>query len=79
MPLPRIPRRGVQVADRDGSRMRAHRFRPIGSPDTQHWPHVTVSDMNDEFTAIRGAKDPAGHQALSLGGYPPGQDDRERP
>ena len=63
---------GLQVTDREGSRVLAHRFRLTADRDTRHWPPVTVSGLNDEFLAMCGAKDPAGHQALPLGGYPHG-------
>jgi RimJ/RimL family protein N-acetyltransferase len=63
---------GVQVTDRDGSRVLARRFRLTAPPDTRHWARVTVSGIDGEFLAICGAKDPAGHQALPLGGYPHG-------
>lgn len=59
-----------QVADRDGARVLARRFRLTAPPDMQRWPLVTVSGADDEFLGMCGATDPAGHQALPLGGYP---------
>jgi RimJ/RimL family protein N-acetyltransferase len=60
---------GQQVADRDGNRVLAHRFRLTAPVDMQHWPPVTVTGIDEEFLHMCAAKDPAGHQALSLGGY----------
>ncbi len=61
---------GHQVADRDGVRVLARRFRLTAPPDMQHWPPATISGVSDEFLGMCGATDPAGHQALPLGGYP---------
>lgn len=61
---------GHQVADRDGARVLAYRFRLTAPPDMQHWPPVTISGVDEEFLGMCGATDPAGHQALPLGGYP---------
>jgi RimJ/RimL family protein N-acetyltransferase len=61
---------GHQVSDRDGGRALAHRFRLTAPPDMRRWPPVTVGGADEEFLGMCGAKDPAGHQALPLGGYP---------
>jgi RimJ/RimL family protein N-acetyltransferase len=61
---------GQQVADRDGVRMLAHRFRLTAPPDMRRWPTVTVSGVDDEFLGMCGATDSVGHEALPLGGYP---------
>jgi RimJ/RimL family protein N-acetyltransferase len=61
---------GHQVTDRDGARVLAHRFRLTAPVDMQHWPPVTISGIDQEFLHMCAAKDPAGHQALTLGGYP---------
>jgi RimJ/RimL family protein N-acetyltransferase len=61
---------GQQVAGRDGVRILAYRFRLTAPPDMQYWPPATISGVDDEFLGMCGATDPAGHQALPLGGYP---------
>jgi RimJ/RimL family protein N-acetyltransferase len=61
---------GQQVADRDGARVLAHRFRLAAPPDMRRWPPVTISGADNDFLGMCGATDPAGHQALPLGGYP---------
>ncbi len=61
---------GHQVTDRDGARVLAHRFRLTAPLDMQHWPPATISGVDEEFLGVCGATDPAGHQALPLGGYP---------
>jgi RimJ/RimL family protein N-acetyltransferase len=61
---------GQQVADRDGVRVLAYRFRLTAPPGMQHWPPVTISGIDDEFLGMCGATDPARHRALPLGGYP---------
>jgi len=63
---------GHQVAGRDGTRVLARRFRLTAPADTRHWPPVTISGIDREFLGMCGAGDPAGHQALPLGGYPHG-------
>jgi RimJ/RimL family protein N-acetyltransferase len=61
---------GHQVADRDGARVLARRFRLTAPTDMRHWPPVTISGTDEELLGMCGATDPAGHQALPLGGYP---------
>lgn len=60
---------GVQVTDRDGTRVPALRFRLTAAPSPATWP-VTVTGVDAGLLAMCGATDPAGHQALPLGGYP---------
>jgi RimJ/RimL family protein N-acetyltransferase len=60
---------GVQVTDRDGTRVMARRFRRTAAPDPRSWP-VTVGGVGDDLLAMCGARDPAGQRALPLGGYP---------
>lgn len=59
---------GTEVADRDGARVLAGRFRLTRTAPS--WPAVTVHGAGDDLLHMCGAKDPAGHQALPLGGYP---------
>jgi RimJ/RimL family protein N-acetyltransferase len=61
---------GHQVTNRDGARVLAHRFRLTAHTDMRHWPPVTISGIDEELLGMCGATDPAGHQALPLGGYP---------
>lgn len=61
---------GLEIADRGGARVLARRFRLGGAPDMRRWPAVTVTGISGEFLAMTGATDPAGQQALPLGGYP---------
>lgn len=62
---------GVEVADRGGSRVLSRRFRLAADADARRdWPAVRISGMDDEVRGLCGAHDPAGHQALALGGYP---------
>jgi hypothetical protein len=61
---------GHQVTNRDGIRVLAHRFRLTAPADMRHWPPATISGVDEELLGMCGATDPAGHQALPLGGYP---------
>lgn len=61
---------GIEAADRDGDRVLTHRFRLTAPVATRSWPPVTVEGVDDEVLRMCGARDPAGHQALTLGGYP---------
>jgi hypothetical protein len=40
------------------------------SADRSSWPTVAVHGIDEELLRMCGACDPAGHQALPLGGYP---------
>jgi RimJ/RimL family protein N-acetyltransferase len=61
---------GTEITDRAGARVRAHRFRLAASTDRSGWPTVAVHGIDEELLRMCGASDPAGHQALPLGGYP---------
>ena len=61
---------GCEVADRDGSRVLALRFRLSAEARRQGWPKVDVLGVDDELLHLCGTKDPEGHQAVPLGGYP---------
>jgi RimJ/RimL family protein N-acetyltransferase len=61
---------GAEVTDRDGARVAAWRFRLDAADDRSGWPAVTVSGVDEEVLGLCGAADPAGHEALPLGGYP---------
>ena len=61
---------GVEIADRGGTRVVVHRFRLSAPVSTRYWPAVTVDGVDDEVLRMCGARDPAGHEALTLGGYP---------
>jgi len=61
---------GCEVADRDGSRVLAHRFRMSAEARRENWPKVDVVGVDDELLHLCGTKDHEGYQALALGDYP---------
>ena len=61
---------GTEVADRDGTRVLAYRFRLAAAAHGRGWPAVTVEGVDDDLLRMCGTRDPGGHQALPLGGYP---------
>lgn len=61
---------GTEVADRDGERALAHRFRIEPNDVPESWPAVTVAGVDEDLLRMCGVLDPQGHQALPLGGYP---------
>ena len=62
---------GVDIVDRAGKRVLSERFRLVANAEARHdWPAVTVTGVDEEVLGVCGGHDPAGYQALPLGGYP---------
>lgn len=61
---------GTEVADRDGERVLAHRFRLSAAAARDGWPAVTVAGADEDVLRMCGAAGPPWPQAVPLGGYP---------